>query len=143
MGLGEFRMRKHVLLVDKNKPIELEIINILDDDKTIVRGRLNTYHLDYDVETSSVLLGFTLEDDRETIYSIRLQEDDSLLKCLDCTPQEVFFNIVNFLGEVIHKAKSVGYTLVMKLDYQASRLLVKDLTKIGEEYRVFNGELVY
>ena len=73
----------------------------------------------------------------------RQQEDDSLLKCLDCTPQEVFFNIVNFLGEVIYKAKSVGYTLVMKLDYQASRLLVKDLTKIGEEYRVFNGELVY
>ena len=31
----------------------------------------------------------------------------------------------------------------MKLDYQASRLLVKDLTKIGEEYRIFNGELVY
>lgn len=136
-------MRKYVLSVDKNKPIELEITNILDDDKTIVRGRLNTYHLDYDVETSSVLLSFTLEDDRETIYSIRLQEDDSLLECLDCTPQEVFFNIVNFQGEVIHKAKSVGYTLVMKLDYQASRLLVKDLTKIVEEYRVFNGELVY
>ena len=129
-------MRKYVLSVDKNKPIELEITNILDDDKTIVRGRLNTYHLDYDVETTSVLLNFTLEDDRETV-------DDSLLNCLDCTPQEVFFNIVNFLGEVIHKAKSVGYTLVMKLDYQASRLLVKDLTKIGEEYRVFNGELVY
>ena len=77
------------------------------------------------------------------VLKVRLKEDNSLLKCIDCTPQEIFFNIVNFLGEVIHKAKSVGYTLVMKLDCQASRLLVKDLTKIGEEYRVFNGELVY
>ena len=113
-------MKKYVLSVDKNRPIELEITNILDDNKAIVRGRLNTYHLDYDVETTSVLL-----------------------KCLDCTPQEVFFNIVNFLGEVIHKAKSIGHTLVMKLDHQTSRLLVKDLTKIGDEYRTFNGELVY
>ena len=64
-------MKKYVLSVDKNKPIELEIINILDSDKTIVRGRLNTYHLDYDVETNSVLLSFTLEDNRETVYSIR------------------------------------------------------------------------
>lgn len=136
-------MKKYVLSVDKNRPIELEITNILDDNKAIVRGRLNTYHLDYDVETTSVLLNFTLEDDRETVYSIRLKEDDSLLKCLDCTSQEIFFNIVNFLGEVIHKAKSIGHTLVMKLDHQTSRLLVKDLTKIGDEYRTFNGELVY
>ena len=133
-------MKKYVLSVDKNRPIELEITNILDDNKAIVRGRLNTYHLDYDVETTSVLLNFTLEDDRETVYSIRLKEDNSLLKC---TPQEIFFNIVNFLGEVIHKAKSIGHTLVMKLDHQTSRLLVKDLTKIGDEYRTFNGELVY
>ena len=136
-------MRKYVLSVDKNKPIELEITNILDDDKTIVRGRLNTYHLDYDVETSSCVIRLYFGRRSRDYIQYQIQEDDSLLKCLDCTPQEVFFNIVNFLGEVIHKAKSVGYTLVMKLDYQASRLLVKDLTKIGEEYRVFNGELVY
>ena len=136
-------MKKYVLSVDKNRPIELEIRNILDDNKAIVRGRLNTYHLDYAVETTSVLLNFTLEDDRTTVYSNRLKEDNSLLTCLECNPQEIFFNIVNFLGEVIHKAKSIGYTLVMKLDHQTSRLLVKDLTKIGDEYRTFNGELVY
>ena len=51
-------MKKYVLSVDKNRPIELEITNILDDNKAIVRGRLNTYHLDYDVETTSVLLNF-------------------------------------------------------------------------------------
>ena len=67
-------MKKYVLSVDKNRPIELEITNILDDNKAIVRGRLNTYHLDYDVETTSVLLNFTLEDDRETIYSIRYKK---------------------------------------------------------------------
>lgn len=38
-------MRRYVLSVDKNKPIELEITNVLDDDKAIVRGRLDTYHL--------------------------------------------------------------------------------------------------
>ena len=136
-------MKKYVLSVDKNRPIELEITNILGDNKAIVRGRLNTYHLDYDVETTSVLLNFTLEDDRETVYSIRLKEDDSLLKCLDCTPQEIFFNIINYLGEVLNKPKPLVYPLVMKLYHQTSRLLVKDLTKIGDEYRTFNGELVY
>ena len=30
-------MKKYVLSVDKNRPIELEITNILDDNKAIVR----------------------------------------------------------------------------------------------------------
>lgn len=62
---------------------------------------------------------------------------------MNLTPQEVFFRIVNFLGEVIYKAKSIGNTLVMKIDNQTSKLFVKDLTKIEDEYRVFNGKLVY
>lgn len=49
---------------------------------------------------------------------------------MNLTPQEVFFRIVNFLGEVIYKAKSICNTLEMKIDNQTSKLFVKDLTKI-------------
>ena len=48
--------------------------------KAIVRGRLNTYHLDYDVETTSVLLHLYVRRRSETVYSIRLKENDSSIK---------------------------------------------------------------
>ncbi len=136
-------MAKYVLSVDKNRPIEIEILNNMNNEYKVVHGYLKTYRLDYDLKTSSVILRFTLQDDIDTSYSVRLTEDDSVLTDLDLTPQEIFFRIVNFLGEVIYKAKSIGNTLVMKIDNQTSRLFVKDLTKIEDEYRVFNGELVY
>ena len=108
-------MVKYVLSVDKNKPVEIEILNNMNNEYKVVHGYLKTYRLDYDLKTTD----------------------------LDLTPQEIFFRIVNFLGEVIYKAKSIGNTLVMKIDNQTSRLFVKDLTKIEDVYRVFNGELVY
>lgn len=108
-----------------------------------MHGCLKNYSIDYDVKSSSVILRFTLHEDLTTSYSVRLTEDDSVVTDMDLTPQEVFFRIVNFLGEVIYKAKSIGNTLVMKLDNQTSKLFVKDLTKIEDEYRVFKGELVY
>lgn len=136
-------MAKYVLSVDKNRPIEIEILNNMNNEYKVVHGYLKTYRLDYDLKISSVILRFTLQDDIDTSYSVRLTEDDSVLTDLDLTPQEIFFRIVNFLGEVIYKAKSIGNTLVMKIDNQTSRLFVKDLTKIEDEYRLFNGELVY
>lgn len=132
-------MAKYVLSVDKNRPIEIEILNNMNNEYKVVHGYLKTYRLDYDLKTSSVILRFTLQDDIDTSYSVRLTEDYSVLTDLDLTPQEMFFRIVNFLGEVIYKAKSIGNTLVN----QTSKLFVKDLIKIEDEYRVFNGELVY
>ena len=108
-----------------------------------MNGCLKNSSLDYDVKSSSVILRFTLQEDLTTSYSVRLTENDSVITDMNLTPQEVFFRIVNFLGEVIYKAKSIGNTLVMKIDNQTSKLFVKDLTKIDDEYRVFNGELVY
>ena len=136
-------MTKYVLSVDKNRPIEIEILNNTSSESKVVHGYLKNYSIDYDVKSSSVILRFTLQEDLTTSYSVRLTEDDSVVTDMDLTPQEVFFRIVNFLGEVIYIAKSIGNTLVMKLDNQTSKLFVKDLTKIEDEYRVFNGELVY
>lgn len=136
-------MTKYVLSVDKNRPIEIEILNNTSSESKVVHGCLKNYSIDYDVKSSSVILRFTLQEDLTTSYSVRLTEDDSVVTDMDLTSQEVFFRIVNFLGEVIYKAKSIGNTLVMKLDNQTSKLFVKDLTKIEDEYRVFNGELVY
>ncbi|MDU5003691.1 MAG: hypothetical protein E6268_04455 [Veillonella sp.] len=136
-------MTKYVLSVDKNRPIEIEILNNTSSESKVVHGCLKNYSIDYDVKSSSVILRFTLHEDLTTSYSVRLTEDDSVVTDMDLTPQEVFFRIVNFLGEVIYKAKSIGNTLVMKLDNQTSKLFVKDLTKIEDEYRVFKGELVY
>ena len=136
-------MTKYVLSVDKNRPIEIEILNNTSSESKVVHGYLKNYSIDYDVKSSSVILRFTLHEDLTTSYSVRLTEDDSVVTDMDLTPQEVFFRIVNFLGEVIYKAKSIGNTLVMKLDNQTSKLFVKDLTKIEDEYRVFKGELVY
>ncbi|MDU3384467.1 MAG: hypothetical protein E6351_05325 [Veillonella sp.] len=59
------------------------------------------------------------------------------------TPQGIFFTIVNFLGELIHKAKSFGRALAMKLDDTASRIYVKDLLQTCDTYRIFAGQLVY
>jgi len=136
-------MTKYVLSVDKNRSIEIEILNNTSSESKVVHGYLKNYSIDYDVKSSSVILRFTLQEDLTTSYSVRLTEDDSVVTDMDLTPQEVFFRIVNFLGEVIYKAKSIGNTLVMKIDTQTSKLFVKDLTKIEDEYRVFNGELVY
>ena len=136
-------MTKYVLSVDKNRPIEIEILNNTSSESKVVHGCLKNYSIDYDVKSSSVILRFTLHEDLTTSYSVRLTEDDSVVTDMDLTPQEIFFRIVNFLGEVIYKAKSIGNTLVMKLDNQTSKLFVKDLTKIEDEYRVFKGELVY
>ena len=136
-------MTKYVLSVDKNRPIEIEILNNTSSESKVVHGCLKNYSIDYDVKSSSVILRFTLHEDLTTSYSVRLTEDDSVVTDMDLTHQEVFFRIVNFLGEVIYKAKSIGNTLVMKLDNQTSKLFVKDLTKIEDEYRVFKGELVY
>ena len=136
-------MTKYVLSVDKNRPIEIEMLNNTSSESKVVHGCLKNYSIDYDVKSSSVILRFTLHEDLTTSYSVRLTEDDSVVTDMDLTPQEVFFRIVNFLGEVIYKAKSIGNTLVMKLDNQTSKLFVKDLTKIEDEYRVFKGELVY
>lgn len=136
-------MTKYVLSVDKNRPIEIEILNNTSSESKVVHGCLKNYSIDYDVKSSSVILRFTLQEDLTTSYSVRLTEDDSVVTDMDLTSQEVFFRIVNFLGEVIYKAKSIGNTLVMKLDNQTSKIFVKDLTKIEDEYRVFNGELVY
>lgn len=136
-------MTKYVLSVDKNRPIEIEILNNMSSESKVVHGCLKNYSIDYDVKSSSVILRFILQEDLTTSYSVRLTEDDSVVTDMDLTPQEVFFRIVNFLGEVIYKAKSIGNTLVMKLDNQTSKLFVKDLTKIEDEYRVFKGELVY
>ncbi|MDU4430818.1 MAG: hypothetical protein E7K77_05845 [Veillonella parvula] len=55
------------------------------------------------------------------------------------TPQGIFFTIVNFLGELIHKAKSFGRALAMKLDDTASRIYVKDLLQTCDTYRIFAG----
>ena len=136
-------MTKYVLSVDKNRPIEIEILNNTSSESKVVHGCLKNYSIDYDVKSSSVILRFTLQEDLTTSYSVRLTEYDSVVTDMNLTPQEVFFRIVNFLGEVIYKAKSIGNTLVMKLDNQTSKLFVKDLTKIEDEYRVFKGELVY
>lgn len=136
-------MAKYVLSADKNRPIEIEILDNTNKQSKVVNGCLKNYSLDYDVKSSSVILRFTLQEDLTTSYSVRLTENDSVITDMNLTPQEVFFRIVNFLGEVIYKAKSIGNTLVMKIDNQTSKLFVKDLTKIDDEYRVFNGELVY
>ena len=79
----------------------------------------------------------------DTVYSLQLGEAGTALGARSMTPQEIFFTIVNFLGELIHKAKSFGRTLAMKLDDTASRVYVKDLLQTYDTYRVFTGQLAY
>lgn len=134
-------MSEYVLSVDKSKPVEIKITDIVNDD--VIFGRISTYRLDYDIDTTAVILLFSLESDPKTFYGIKLMEEDTMLLNIELTPQEIFFRIINFLGEVIHSAKSIGQTLVMKLDNQNSQLFVKDLTKTEDTYRIFNGGLLY
>ena len=118
----------------------MEIMNAAND--VVVSGQLNRYRLDYDMETSTAILRFSLQGS-DTVYSLQLGEADTALEAEAMTPQEIFFTIVNFLGELIHKAKSFGRTLAMKLDDTASRVYVKDLLQTHDTYRVFTGQLAY
>ena len=122
-------MGTYVLSVGNKQPIHIEIMNAAND--VVVNGQLNRYRLDYDMETSAAILRFSL------------QGSDTALEAEAMTPQEIFFTIVNFLGELIHKAKSFGRTLAMKLDDTASRVYVKDLLQTHDTYRVFTGKLAY
>ena len=118
----------------------MEIMNAAND--VVVSGQLNRYRLDYDMETCAAILCFSLQGS-DTVYSLQLGETDTALEAEAMTPQEIFFTIVNFLGELIHKAKSFGRTLAMKLDDTASRVYVKDLLQTHDTYRVFTGKLAY
>lgn len=133
-------MKKCVLSVGDRKPVHIEIMNV--DDNVLVSGELRTYRLDYDLETSAVVLRFSLQES-DMIYSLQLGEAEDVLATDFMTPQEIFFAIVGFLGEVIHSAKSFGRTLAMKLDNDASRVYVKDLLNSNDSYRVFMGTLTY
>lgn len=133
-------MKKYVLSVGDRKPVHIEIMNV--DDNVLVSGELRTYRLDYDMETSAVILRFSLQES-DMIYSLQLGEAEDVLATDFMTPQEIFFTIVGFLGEVIHSAKSFGRTLAMKLDNDASRVYVKDLLQSNDSYRVFMGSLTY
>ena len=54
-------MTKYVLSVDKNRPIEIEILNNTSSESKVVHGCLKNYSIDYDVKSSSVILRFTLQ----------------------------------------------------------------------------------
>ena len=133
-------MGTYVLSVGNKQPIHMEIMNAAND--VVVSGQLNRYRLDYDMETSVVILHFSLQGS-DKMYSLQLGEADTAIEAEAMTPQEIFFTIVNFLGEVIHKAKSFGRTLAMKIDDATSRVYVKDLLQTHDTYRVFTGKLVY
>ena len=133
-------MGTYVLSVGNKQPIQIEIMNAAKD--VVVNGQLNRYRLDYDMETCAAILCFSLQGS-DTVYSLQLGETDTALEAEAMTPQEIFFTIVNFLGELIHKAKSFGRTLAMKLDDTASRVYVKDLLQTHDTYRVFTGKLAY
>ncbi len=77
------------------------------------------------------------------VCSLQLGESEAAIGADSMTPQGIFFTIVNFLGELIHKAKSFGRALAMKLDDTASRIYVKDLLQTCDTYRIFAGQLVY
>lgn len=77
------------------------------------------------------------------IYSLQLGEAEDVLATDFMTPQEIFFTIVGFLGEIIHSAKSFGHMLAMKLDNDTSCVYVKDLLNSNDSYRVFMGTLTY
>ena len=129
-----------MLSVGNKQPIHMEIMNVAND--ILISGQLNTYRFDCDMETSVAILRFSLQGS-DTVYSLQLGEADIVLEAVAMTPQEIFFTIVNFLGELIHKAKSFGRTLAMKLDDTTSRVYVKDLLQTHDTYRVFTGQLAY
>lgn len=133
-------MEKYVLSVGNKQPIHMEIMNAAND--ILISGQLNTYRFDCDMETSVAILRFSLQGS-DTVYSLQLGEADTALEVVAMTPQEIFFTIVNFLGTIIHKAKSYGRTLAMKLDDTTSRVYVKDLLQTHDTYRVFTGQLAY
>ena len=132
-------MGTYVLSVGNKQPIHIEIMNAAND--VVVSGQLNTYRFDCDMETSAVILRFSLQGS-DIVYSLQLGETEAAIGADSMTPQETFF-IVNFLGELIHKAKSFGRTLAMKLDDTASRIYVKDLLQTRDTYRIFAGQLAY
>ena len=125
-------MKEYVLSVGDRKPVHIEIMNV--DNNVLVSGELRTYRLDYDMETSAVILRFSLQES-DMIYSLQLGEAEDVLATDFMTPQEIFFTIVGFLGEVIHSAKSFGN--------DTSRVYVKDLLQSNDSYRVFMGALTY
>lgn len=133
-------MGSYVLTVGNKQPIHMEIMNAAND--LVVSGQLNRYRIDYDMDTSVAILRFSLQGS-DTVYSLQLGETEAVIGADPMTPQEIFFTIVNFLGELIHKAKSFGRTLAMKLDDTASRVYVKDLLQTHDTYRVFTGQLAY
>ena len=133
-------MGAYVLTVGNKHPIHMKVMNTAND--VVVSGQLHRYRLDYDMETSAAILRFSLQGS-DTVYSLQLGKADTTLETEPMTPQEIFFTIVNFLGEIIHKAKSFGRTLAMKLDDTASRVYVKDLLQTHDTYRVFTGQLAY
>lgn len=133
-------MGTYVLSVGNKQPIHMEIMNTAND--VVVSGQLDRYRIDYDMDTSVAILRFSLQGS-DTVYSLQLGETEAVIGADSMTPQEIFFTIVNFLGELIHKAKSFGRTLAMKLDDTASRVYVKDLLQIHDTYRVFTGQLAY
>lgn len=133
-------MGTYVLSVGNKQPIHIEIMNAAND--VVVSGQLNTYRFDCDMETSAVILRFSLQGS-DIVYSLQLGETEAAIGADSMTPQETFFIIVNFLGELIHKAKSFGRTLAMKLDDTASRIYVKDLLQTRDTYRIFAGQLAY
>ena len=133
-------MGTYVLSVGNKQPIHMEIMNTAND--VVVSGQLDRYRIDYDMDTSVAILRFSLQGS-DTVYSLQLGETEAVIGADSMTPQEIFFTIVNFLGELIHKAKSFGRTLAMKLDDTASRVYVKDLLQTHDTYRVFTGQLAY
>ena len=133
-------MGKYVLSVGNKQPLHIEIMNAAND--VVVSGQVNTYRFDCDMETSSAILRFSLQGS-DTVYSLQLGETEAAIGADSMTSQEIFFTIVNFIGELIHKAKSFGRTLAMKLDDTASRIYVKDLLQTRDTYRIFAGQLAY
>lgn len=105
----------------------MEIMNAFND--IVVSGQLNTYRLDYDMENSATILRFSLRGSN-IVYSLQLGKADTDFDSETMTPQENFFTIVNFLGEIIYKAKSFGCTLAMKLDDRTSRVYERLVTNI-------------